>query len=94
MLLVSLAIDDQDSIAGTWLKVDVPERRVGMDNRHDAQAIELRPFPASFADGPKEHPFLSGQVHFGVGEAGPGVNVARADFEIIAGDGWCLVPGK
>ena len=52
--------------------------------------ITLRPssevYQLPSLHGPNEHGFLAGGPHLGVGEARPGVNIARANFEVVTLD--------
>src|SRR5207249_3988121 len=61
------------------------ERIAGGHDGHDAQTVQFDAVNGALIDPPTYHGMLAGQVHFGVGEARSGVNVASAGLDIFAG---------
>ena len=53
---------------------------------HDAEAIERDAVEAPLFDLPAEDGVFAGEVHFGIGEARPGPDVAGAGLDILTGD--------
>ena len=62
------------------------ERVAGGHHGHDAETVQLDVVEAALVDLPAEDGVLAAEIHFGVGEARSGPDVAGAGLDVMAAD--------
>ena len=87
LALAGPRVHDHHGFSRIGIMERVAERRMRLDDGHNAETAELRPLPSAFADRPAENGLVAGEVFLRVREAGAGVHIGAAHFDVVPFDG-------